>query len=60
MLFFTKKYSFLIMALLVFFVASVITAYGDTICVSISNGDNKNPGTKESPMKNLDKAIAKA
>jgi len=48
------------MALLVFFVASVITAYGDTICVSISNGDNKNPGTKESPMKNLDKAIAKA
>ena len=60
MLFFTKKYSCLIMALLVLFVASVITAYGDTICVSISNGDNKNPGTKESPMKNLDKAIAKA
>lgn len=35
-------------------------AYADTIYVSTSNGKNANPGTKESPLKNIDKAIAKA
>lgn len=36
------------------------TAYGETIHVSISTGKNKNAGTAEAPMKNLDKAIKKA
>jgi len=42
------------------FMLILSTAYGDTIHVSISTGKNKNAGTKEAPMKNLDKAIKKA
>jgi len=33
---------------------------GQVIFVSISIGKNQNPGTKEQPMKNIDKAIKKA
>ncbi len=39
--------------------AGVPSAGGD-IYVSISSGNNSNPGTKEQPMKNIDKALAKA
>ncbi len=42
------------------FVLVVPTAYAETIHVSISTGNNKNPGTDEEPMKNIDKAIKKA
>ena len=45
---------------LLLLVLMVSTAYGETIHVSISTGKNKNAGTKEAPMKNLDKAIKKA
>ena len=38
----------------------VSTVYGATLHVSISTGKNKNAGTKEAPMKNLDKALKKA
>ena len=44
----------------VLFALIISTAYGETIHVSISTGKNKNPGTKEAPMKNIDKAIKKA
>jgi len=50
----------LVLVSLALFVMMALTTYGDTIHVSISTGKNKNPGTKESPMKNLDKAIKKA
>jgi len=43
---------------LCFFTVSFICA--ETIHVSISTGKNSNPGTKEAPMKNIDKAIKKA
>jgi len=56
-----KKLSGLItVALLALFVMALSTAYGETIHVSVSTGKNKNAGTKEAPMKNLDKAIKKA
>jgi hypothetical protein len=42
------------------FILVTLAAYGDTIHVSISNGKNSNAGTKEAPMKNIDKAISKA
>ena len=45
---------------LLLLVMMVSTAYGETIHVSISTGKNNNAGTKEAPMKNLDKAIKKA
>jgi len=45
---------------LVLFVTMLSTAYGETLHVSISTGKNKNAGTKEAPMKNLDKTIKKA
>jgi hypothetical protein len=35
-------------------------ASGTAIFVSKTSGSNKNPGTREAPMKNLDKAISKA
>ena len=50
----------LIVVSMVLFIMMVSTAYGETIHVSISTGKNKNAGTKEAPMKNLDKAIKKA
>ena len=45
---------------LALFIMMVSTAYGGTLHVSISTGNNKNAGTKDAPMKNLDKAIKKA
>lgn len=45
---------------LALFIMTMSTVYGDTLYVSISTGANKNPGTKEAPMKNLDKALSKA
>ena len=55
-----KTKVFLIIVSLALFALTLSAAYGETIHVSISTGANKNAGTKEAPMKNLDKAIKKA
>jgi hypothetical protein len=57
---FKRSCGLFVTVLFMFLIATVLTAYGETIHVSMGKGDNKNPGTKESPMKNIDKAIAKA
>lgn len=49
-----------IMTILMVVLFFIQMSYGDTIHVSMSNGKNTNSGTKETPMKNIDKAVAKA
>ena len=57
---FKRSAGLLIVISLLVFALALSTAYAGTLHVSISNGKNKNAGTKDAPMKNLDKAIKKA
>jgi hypothetical protein len=59
-LYFKMSYGLYAIALLVFLIGTVLSVYGETLHVSINNGNNNNPGTKESPIKEIDKAITKA
>jgi len=54
-----KTCVFVVASLFIFLVGTVLSAYGATLHVS-PEGKNTNAGTADAPMKNIDKAIAKA
>lgn len=55
-----KMTKWILSTLFILCLFTVYTTFGETIYVSISTGKNKNAGTIEAPMKNIDKAINKA
>ena len=56
---FRKTCIFVVASLFIFLIGTVFSAYGATLHVS-PDGKNSNAGTADAPMKNIDKAIAKA
>lgn len=55
-----KRYSMTAVIILALFAASVAVPARAAIYVSQTNGSNQNPGTKESPVKEIDKAMTMA
>lgn len=51
------KTGFIFTTILFITVISLLPVYSNTIYVSAANGKNSNPGTKEQPVKDIDKAI---